>query len=124
MGDMTTNFSRSEFACKCGCGDDDISPLLVQKLQQLRDALCEIEGRDVSIHISSGVRCVDHNRRVGGSSRSQHIVRKAADCIVSGVDPHFVADLAKQFGFGGIGEYDSFTHLDVRPMPSTGPATW
>ena len=28
MGDLTKNFSRSEFACKCGCGFDDIDLVL------------------------------------------------------------------------------------------------
>ena len=24
MGDLTANFDRAEYACKCGCGKDDI----------------------------------------------------------------------------------------------------
>ena len=36
MGDLTDNFSRSEFACKCGCGADAISLDLVERLQLLR----------------------------------------------------------------------------------------
>ena len=45
MGDLTKNFNRFEFACKCGCGFDDIDLKVVQALQKLRDKL------DKPIHV-------------------------------------------------------------------------
>ena len=37
MGDLTANFDRAEFACKCGCGKDDIKDALAVKVQAIRD---------------------------------------------------------------------------------------
>ena len=73
MGDLSVNFNRSEFACKCGCGASDINPRLVVKLQQLRTLL----GRPIVIN--SGVRCAARNAAVGGVPDSAHITGDAAD---------------------------------------------
>ena len=37
MGTVSKNFSRSEFACKCGCGFDAVDVDLLAGLQALRD---------------------------------------------------------------------------------------
>ena len=55
MGDLSKNFSRSEFECSCGCGFDDVSVELVELLQEIRD---EIEE---PIAITSACRCKEHN---------------------------------------------------------------
>lgn len=73
MGDITKNFSRKEFACKCGCGKDDISTKLVEICQVIRDRV------DVPITISSGCRCEKHNKKVGGVPNSYHTQGLAAD---------------------------------------------
>jgi hypothetical protein len=39
MGDLSAHFSRSEFACKCGCGFDDVKPDLIEALEALRAIL-------------------------------------------------------------------------------------
>lgn len=113
MGDLSANFSRREFQCKCGCGFDDVSADLVKGLQQLRD-LC---GRPVIIN--SACRCPEHNRRVGGAPKSQHVAGRAADIVIRGLTPPEMADLAEQvdaFQRGAILVYPSrgFIHLDVR----------
>ena len=73
MGDLTKNFSRSEFACKCGCGFDDIDLELVGILQSVRLFL------GVPLHVNSGCRCEEHNKKVGGVANSWHTKGKAAD---------------------------------------------
>lgn len=85
MGDLSTNFSRSEFACKCGCGLDEVEEELIRFLQALRDKVGPIK-------IISGCRCPDHNasKKVGGSKNSSHITGVAADISVPGVDPWIV----------------------------------
>lgn len=113
MGDLTANFSRHEFRCKCGCGFDDVSPDLVKGLQQLRD-LC---GRPVIVN--SACRCPEHNRRVGGAAKSRHLEGKAADIVIRGLTPRQMADLAEQidvFQKGAILIYPArgFIHVDVR----------
>ena len=120
MGDLTANFSRHEFACKCGCGyglkRGDVDTGLVQQLQELRD---EVER---PISITSGCRCAKHNRNVGGARNSQHIHGTAADIKVAGLSPKEVYRIlnAKYPKSHGIGLYRSWVHFDVR----RGRARW
>ena len=81
MGDMTKNFSRSEFACKCGCGKADIDPRVVNMAQVIRDAMGQ------PIHINSGCRCEKRNAAVGGVANSNHTKGLAADlsCAAGGL---------------------------------------
>lgn len=115
MGDLSDNFSRSEFACKCGCGFDTVDIDLVRVLENIRAHF------DKPIVISSGARCVVWNTTCGGSSRSQHLLGRAADIMVDGIDPELVYELADQMGIGGAGKYATFTHCDTR---TNGPARW
>ena len=78
MGDLSKNFNRSEFTCKCGCGHSEVSPALVELLQELRDLL------DRPVSILSGCRCKAHNKAVGGVSNSAHVAGEAADIYVKG----------------------------------------
>lgn len=110
MGDITKNFSRHEFACKCGCGFDDIKYAIVFSLQKVRDHF------EKKITINSGCRCDKYNKKTGGSKNSKHKEGIAADFVVEDVDPDKVADFLEEFFIGnsGLGRYDSFTHFDVR----------
>lgn len=68
------------------------------------------------IVITSGHRCVEHNRRVGGAPHSQHL-RIAFDCACPArLQSEFIR-LAKAAGFRGIGRYPqrNFVHLDLGP---------
>lgn len=108
---LSRNFKRGEFACRCGCGFDTVDHRLVEGLQRLRDIVGE------PIHVNSGCRCAAHNAAIGGSPRSQHLVGKAADITIRNYRPALVASLAStlaEFADGGIGIYQSFTHVDVR----------
>ena len=51
MGDLTKDFSRQEFACKCGCGFDRIDPRVVDMCQVIRDKL------GAPVRINSACRC-------------------------------------------------------------------
>jgi uncharacterized protein YcbK (DUF882 family) len=73
MGDLSENFSRREFACKCGCGYDGINLALVEVLQRLRNTMRQ------PIQVNSGCRCVNHNMSVGGVQPSEHMKGNAAD---------------------------------------------
>jgi uncharacterized protein YcbK (DUF882 family) len=73
MGDLTKDFNRSEYACKCGCGFDAISPNLTHIVQKIRDAL------GAPIHINSGCRCEERNKAAGGVPNSTHLKGVAAD---------------------------------------------
>ena len=112
MGDLTRNFSRSEFKCKCGkCTNNYIDIRLVKGLQALRDLI----GKPIIIN--SATRCKAHNASEGGGLNSQHLQGRAADIRVNGMAPETLAKKAEQievFRNGGIGIYDTFVHLDVR----------
>ncbi len=106
---LSPHFTRKEFACKCGCGYDRISMVLVGKLENIRTHF----GRPVTIN--SGCRCKKHNAAVGGESASRHLTGDAADITVEGVPPSKVADYAEKINpSGGVGRYKTFTHIDTR----------
>lgn len=110
MGDLSKNFSRSEFECKCGeCGLDTVDAPLLAALQEIRDAV------GVSVIITSAYRCEDHNAAKGGKKGSYHLYGKAVDIAVKGFTPEEVAKLAEKTGkINGIGVYKTFTHIDTR----------
>lgn len=114
MGDLSFHFSRSEFACRCGCGFDTVDHELIGVLEALRDRF----GATVSIN--SGCRCATHNQAEGGSPKSQHLLGKAADVVVTGVLADKVADYLESAypDKYGIGRYKGRTHIDVRAAKS------
>jgi len=109
MAKLSTNFNKSEFSCGCGCGYDDISPKLVDKLQNLRDLV----GKPIVV--TSGCRCHDYNKHIGGVSNSPHLLGLAADIQVSGMTPVTLAILADRIQYIRIGIYDKHLHIDIKP---------
>ena len=110
---ITKHFKVREFRCRDGSDAIFISEGLVQILEQIR---CHF-GKAVTIN--SGYRTNSHNaKQKGASARSQHLYGLAADFVVSGVDPDRVADYAEELlgNTGGVGRYDTFTHIDVRAV--------
>jgi uncharacterized protein YcbK (DUF882 family) len=114
MGDLSDNFSRKEFACKCGCGYDTVDVELVELLQGASD---NFDNRLVTIN--SGCRCKDYNEYVGGSEGSQHLLGRAADIDVEGILAEQVQEYFEDIA-PGLGCYDNFTHVDSR----RGTARW
>ena len=116
---MTKNFSIGEFECKCGCimPDEVLYNVvkLVNQLQTIRDVI------KTPIQINSAYRCKSHNKAIGGSESSQHILGKAADIVVRGYDPSLeiyplIEELINEGHIlqGGLGDYPTFTHYDIR----------
>jgi len=119
---LTKNFYLDEFECR----DKSDIPLevfnnlleLVEQMQKIRDIL----GKTITVN--SGYRSPNYNKSIGGASRSQHILGKACDFTVKGLTPYQVADRLEdlmQGGSiinGGLGEYDTFTHYDIRNNPA------
>lgn len=112
LGDLTKNFSRSEFKCKCGkCDANYVDIRLVKGVQEMRDNI----GKPIIINCAT--RCPEHNKEVGGVRDSQHIKGRAADIRVVGMSPAQLAKEAEKvevFRNGGIGTYNTFVHVDVR----------
>lgn len=111
MGDLSLHFDTKEFTCS-DCGTAQVSTVLVDALEKLR-ALA-----NSPIIINSGYRCPEHNSRVAGASKSQHILGQAADIRIKGKslkEAYELALLIPEFEQGGIGLYDNgFLHVDVR----------
>ncbi|QDY70127.1 D-Ala-D-Ala carboxypeptidase family metallohydrolase [Qingshengfaniella alkalisoli] len=105
---LTQHFKRAEFACNCGCGFNTVDVELVQVLERVRLHY----GKPVVIN--SGCRCASYNARVGGASGSQHLIGRAADIRISGVDPDEVWSWLNPSHHGGLGRYGTFTHIDTR----------
>jgi uncharacterized protein YcbK (DUF882 family) len=115
---ITANFDSTEFDCKCGCDmpEDvlDNIKLLALELQKIRDYY------NRSVRINSGYRCETYNKKIGGVKNSQHILGKAADIVVQDTEAFEVYDdvlyMIKTCGLdiGGLGKYETFTHVDIR----------
>ena len=107
---MAKYFKREEFACKCGCGTNEI---VDQFIEQLDDARA-IAG--VPFHITSGYRCPDHNKSVGGASESAHTSGMAADIAVTDSRTRFlILSGLIQAGFNRLGIAKTFIHADMDP---------
>lgn len=133
MGDLTRNFSRSEFNCECGCGFDTVDYKLVVILQESVDYFETKYNSKVSVIITGGNRCVEHNEEVQKlyvknykphSSKSTHTEAKAADhkhyYIKDGtriqIPPEEVYDYydKKYPNRHGVGLYSNRVHVDSR----------
>lgn len=119
MNGYPPNFAPSEFYCKCGkClavpPNAAVTRHLAWALQQIRNEA------GVAINITSGYRCPDHNKAVGGVSNSQHVKGTAADLQSLGIKPaalHAVIEKLVARGVippGGLGLYNTFVHYDIR----------
>lgn len=108
MGDLSEHFSRSEFRCKCGCGQDTVDAELITVLEKVRAHF------GVPITVNSGNRCVNHNKAVGGAVNSQHLISRAADIVVHGAPASVVYNYLDRWHEGGLGKYGTYTHVDTR----------
>lgn len=110
-GYLSKNFKESEFACRhCGkLPSQGMDKRLIETLQKIRDYVC------APITINSGYRCPTHNKNVGGAANSQHLHGMAADFVVKGMAPSEVYKALDPLWDGGLGRYNSFTHIDTRP---------
>ena len=110
MGNLTKNFDREEFMCKCGhCDGGRMDDKFMSKLQALRD----LYGKPMMI--TSGFRCATHNKSIGGVTDSKHMKGIAVDIAMSSAEARYtLIALAIQFGFTGIGIDHGFIHLDTR----------
>jgi len=116
VGDLSTNFWKFEFRCpckKCRRKKVLVDDLLLFKLEMIR-----IELGNKPITITSGNRCPEENKKVGGHPDSAHIPGprgKAIDGRVKGKKPLEVGLAAEKVEGLRIGIGFNFCHLDVKP---------
>jgi len=106
------DFAPEEVACR-HCGELIIHFESMDCLQALRTRL----GKPLILN--SAYRCLDWNHLCSGSPRSKHLLGKAFDLDLAGHDRDELVAAALAVGFRGIGKYDTFLHIDVRPTPAT-----
>ena len=115
---LTQHFNTSQFKCKCGKPHDfKVSDELVQNLEKLYNEL-----RCSSVSISSGFRCPDHDKAVGGKGNGKHTMGLAADCTFKNqngvvISTKLISCKAQDIGFRGIANINTsytYIHLDMR----------
>lgn len=117
---LSSNFSLYEFSCK----DKDKTPVPKEYLENVKELAKNLQIiRDEvgkPIEIISGYRTPEYNKNVGGASKSQHMLAKAADIKVSGVTSEEIKTVIfkliddGKISQGGVGSYPGFVHYDVR----------
>jgi len=115
---LTKNFNKIEFDSKDGAEMPDKVleniKKLAKQLQVLRDEIGQ------SIHINSGYRSPQHNKKVGGVDNSFHLIGKAADITSKNYTPKKLYKVIQKLinegkiDEGGIGLYNGFVHYDIR----------
>ena len=115
---LSPHFNAQEFRCKCGKEHDfQIDDELITKLETLFNMLnCS------KVIVTSGFRCVAHDKSVGGSGTGQHTLGNAADICCYGQDGQPISSKtvcckAQDIGFTGIANITAdyiYTHVDVR----------
>lgn len=104
-------FKMSEFDSPDQPGSGELmEPAVVQALDIARD----IYG--FPMVVTSGVRSIAHNKAVGGSPKSSHLLGWAVDIAVPNSERRFLMlEALLDAGFHRIGVGDNFIHADLDP---------
>ena len=90
----------------------------LQKLAEQLQILRDYTGLPIKINIAYRPKWWEIKQ--GRSGSSQHVLCKAADIVIIGLKPSETYDLIERLveegslNIGGLGKYNSFTHIDVR----------
>lgn len=114
LWDRVRYFRKEEFRCRCGGRYCDGYPAPVDgTLLVLADRVRGHFG--AAAPVSSGLRCPEHNRAVGGASASRHLSGKAMDFRIRGKDSGTVLEYVLEqpevrYAYAIDGQY---VHMDV-----------
>jgi len=118
MGDLTKNFSKSEF--DCNDGSEMPAKVLANVKKQAKNLQVIRDFLDKKITVNSGYRSPSYNKSIGGALKSQHLKGNASDIKVKGISPGDLSRVIegliriKAIEDGGIGVYSTFVHYDRR----------
>ena len=84
------------------------------KTMDMLDAMRKEDGAPMVL--TNMYRSPKENKRVGGTTASQHMLGRAADIVLGGRSMESVEALARKHGARGIGRYpnNGFIHVDLR----------
>lgn len=130
---LTKHINAREIRCKCGKMHATLYD--AETLNRIEKLICAVAdyhnttSENTHIYISSGYRCADHDKAVGGNGSGTHTAGYALDFRIAAnakiVDTRVIAALAKDIGFTGIGRIDSFyIHVDNAPLSMHGGRKW
>ena len=130
----SAHLTWSELAChdaECTPYPTRFRQTRARRLAAVFEALRRACG-DRPIRVLSAYRTPDHNRRVGGSRRSQHVEGRALDLAPPrGWTVAQFHDVVRWLActdrrLGGFGYYPAWgVHIDIRPRPARGRlAVW
>lgn len=105
---VSAHFNLREFQCPC-CHRVMVHPRLVRMLEKLRGMF----GRPLIL--TSGYRCLPHNRDVGGVDHSLHMIGQAVDVAVMAIQQHDFTAYAVQAGFDSVlpNRMRNYVHLGI-----------
>lgn len=93
------HFKKSEFTCECGCGLNNINLKLVKVLDDIRSHF------NSPLIVTSGCRCYNHNKNIGGIEGSRHVFGKAADFYVKGISTNKLLSYCKKLVTNNVIRY-------------------
>lgn len=100
-------FPAHEIQCKCGCGEQEMSPDFMHKLIVIRKQL------QTPLYITSGYRCPVHNDRVSGTGEGgPHTTGRAVDISATGRLKYQIMEAAQAQGMTRFGIGKNFIHID------------
>lgn len=91
----------------------------------LRDVLERVADEFGPLTVNSTCRSRRHNARVGGASRSFHLIGRAVDFRIHGNHRKVLRFLKRQRSVGGYAHYGrGVFHIDTGPRRTWGPGSW
>ena len=117
IGGPTPHLEWDELACSDGTPYPQEWKDRAQELAELFEMIRWTCG-DRPLQVLSAYRTPEHNRRVGGVPKSQHLEGRALDLRPpEGMDSFSFFKIIKSMRLsGGIGFYRTFVHVDIRDV--------
>lgn len=119
MGNLTKNFSSSEFECPCGCGDSKMNVKFMTRLQTFRTVM----DMPISIVKGSGYICKDSAK----SKDELNTLGRVAMPIIRSSQLFKAINVAMSVGFTGIGFKNKNGSVQLQLDDATGtdrPSIW
>ena len=119
---LSKHLRSTEIECRCGCGFGskfgDISCQVVEDFELIRKMVSKYRNEDTPLTITSGCRCEEHNKAIGGAVQSRHLVCDALDIACPDMPYEAFYNICEAVigNTGGIGRFNSETaiHIDTR----------